>query len=67
MIPWKQNCPHSSDGWCIDCVSRLGDSIELYLENDGSRKRYDCLALARAKLRLEAAMFCNEFKPGLAE
>jgi hypothetical protein len=22
-MPHLMNCPHSDDGWCIDCVSKL--------------------------------------------
>jgi hypothetical protein len=58
MIPWKQNCPHIDEGWCVQCISRLGDAIEEYLENDGSRGRCDSIALARARLEVDAAM-CN--------
>lgn len=56
MIPWKQNCPHITNGWCIQCVSRLGDAIEEYRDNDGSRARYDALALDKAREKLDAAM-----------
>lgn len=56
MIPWKQNCPHIDDGWCVACVSRLGDAIEEYRDNDGSRGRYDVLAMFLAKYKLDAAM-----------
>ncbi len=30
MIPWQQHCSHISNGWCIQCVSKLGKAaIEL--------------------------------------
>lgn len=27
MIPWYENCPHSENGWCLNCVSKLGDKM----------------------------------------
>lgn len=24
-IPWMMNCGHSDEGWCLECVSKLGD------------------------------------------
>jgi hypothetical protein len=24
-IPWLHNCPHSTDAWCLDCVTELGE------------------------------------------
>lgn len=59
MTPWKQNCPHSEDGWCIQCVSRLGDAIEKYRDNDGSRNRYDVLALEKAGIAIDLALSSN--------
>ena len=55
-IPWKQNCPHTDDGWCVECVSRLGDAIKRYRDNDGSRGRYSAIALYRAVVELDAAL-----------
>lgn len=56
MMPWKQNCPHTGFGWCMECISRLGDAIEDYRNNDGSRSRYDAIALGLAKRKLDAAL-----------
>lgn len=56
MIPWKQNCPHTGNGWCIECVSRLGDAIEEYRNNDGSRGRYSLINLEKAKRMIDAAL-----------
>jgi hypothetical protein len=31
-IPYQHNCPHSPDGWCLDCVEKLSEeslSIQL--------------------------------------
>ena len=25
MIPTQHNCPHSPDGWCLECVKALAD------------------------------------------
>lgn len=27
-MPHLMNCPHSSDGWCLDCVKTLWDEKE---------------------------------------
>lgn len=27
-IPWLMNCPHTDDGWCLDCVADLGDKYQ---------------------------------------
>ena len=24
-VPHLMNCPHSDDGWCLDCVAALGN------------------------------------------
>src|SRR5688572_17195339 len=24
-IPWMMNCPHAEDGWCLECVVRMGN------------------------------------------
>lgn len=56
MIPWKQNCPHTESGWCIECVSRLGDAIEEYRDNDGSRGKYSAINLDRARIKVDAAL-----------
>lgn len=24
-VPHLMNCPHSDDGWCLDCVAELGN------------------------------------------
>jgi len=55
-MPWKQNCPHTDNGWCVQCVSRLGDAIEDYRNNDGSRGKYNALRLYKAILKLDAAL-----------
>lgn len=26
-IPWKMNCDHSAEGWCLSCTSELGDKM----------------------------------------
>ena len=60
MIPWKQNCPHIGNGWCIECISRLGDAIEDYRNTDGSRGIYSAIGLSKAKTKLDAALInCN--------
>jgi hypothetical protein len=34
-IPYLMNCPHSGDGWCLECVAALGhDAIQLRTERD---------------------------------
>ena len=27
-MPHLENCEHSSDGWCLDCVGRMHDRLE---------------------------------------
>ncbi len=62
--PWKQNCPHTDNGWCVQCVSRLGDAIEDYRNNDGSRGTYSAIELSKARVKLDAALIncetCDE-------
>jgi hypothetical protein len=29
-MPTLQNCPHSGDGWCLDCVKQLNDAHETW-------------------------------------
>jgi hypothetical protein len=24
-IPWMMNCPHSGEGWCLECATKLGE------------------------------------------
>jgi hypothetical protein len=24
-IPWLMNCAHSADGWCLECVVKMGE------------------------------------------
>ena len=60
MIPWKQNCPHTGDGWCLACVSRLGDAIEEYRANDGSQGRFSAVGLDTARRKLDAALVNTE-------
>lgn len=26
-MPYYENCPHSAEGWCLDCVSELGNEF----------------------------------------
>lgn len=59
MLPWKENCPHIENGWCVACVSALGDAMQDYLDNDGSRGVYNALALEVAKIKLDRSLACN--------
>ena len=27
-MPHLENCPHDSNGWCLDCVKRMHDRLE---------------------------------------
>jgi len=31
-IPTHMNCPHSEDGWCLDCVVELVEKREIEIE-----------------------------------
>ena len=32
-MPHLMNCPHSSDGWCLDCVKAMHDEYETLLDD----------------------------------
>ncbi len=55
----SMNCPHSSSGWCVQCVSRLRKAVEDYFDNDGSRNRFSAFALDEARTRCCAALHCS--------
>jgi len=54
-IPWMMNCPHIEDGWCVICVSRLGNSVKKYLDND-SETKFSASAVYEAKQEMAAAL-----------
>ena len=31
-MPHLQNCDHSEDGWCLDCVKKMHDEFDLRME-----------------------------------
>lgn len=35
-MPKYENCRHSVDGWCLDCVKRLADRM-VFMENLATR------------------------------
>jgi hypothetical protein len=50
-VPHLMNCPHSADGWCLDCVVALG--------NENWRLR-EALTLAAPALELGCDALRNE-------
>lgn len=32
-MPHLQNCPHSPDGWCLECVGKLNAELDFLLSN----------------------------------
>lgn len=33
-MPTLMNCPHSGDGWCLDCVSKLTTALKFYADRE---------------------------------
>jgi hypothetical protein len=41
-IPTLHNCPHSPDGWCLDCVGKLAaerDDLEQQIRDNAEREK----------------------------
>lgn len=55
-----EDCSHVESGWCIECVTRLVNAINEYLDNDGSRRRFDPARKRRAYRKLSAALALGE-------
>jgi len=67
-IPTMMNCEHSPDGWCLQCVAKLKEELDMVRAQRNSSNRrieelQDDLArlpdMSRAALVIEAAKYVN--------
>jgi hypothetical protein len=60
-VPHLMNCPHSDDGWCLDCVAALGNENWRLRE---AMEEYDRTVYYPAKKALYARCEARGHKPG---